>query len=130
AFHESLNFAALKQTPVIFICENNLYAIHSHQGDRHAAQDICRRAAAYGIPAERIEDNDVLRIHECVSKTVEKLRNGEPGPFFFECMTYRWMEHVGPNQDYDAGYRPRSEMERWLRSDQVQRIGLLLSPAV
>ena len=129
-FNESLNFAALKKTPVIFICENNAYSIHSPQRDRHAMPDICRRAAAYGVPAERIENNDVVQIYERVNKAVEKVRMGETGPLFFECMTYRWMEHVGPNQDYEAGYRSRSEAEPWFKGDQVRRMALLLSESV
>jgi TPP-dependent pyruvate/acetoin dehydrogenase alpha subunit len=126
AFHESLNFAALKKLPIIFICENNFYSIHSPQRDRHALPDICRRAAAYGIPVERIENNDVVQIFTRVSRAVDKLRRGETGPFFFECMTYRWMEHVGPNQDYEAGYRSRTEAEPWMKGDQVNRMGQLL----
>jgi len=129
-FQESLNFAALKNTPVIFICENNAYSIHSPQRDRHAAPDICRRAAAYGIPAERIENNDVLHIYESVRRAAEKVRIGEVGPVFFECMTYRWMEHVGPSQDYEAGYRSRIEAEPWFSGDQVRRIALLLDEGV
>jgi TPP-dependent pyruvate/acetoin dehydrogenase alpha subunit len=130
AFHETLNFAALRKTPIIFVCENNLYSVHSHQRDRHALRDICKRAAAYGIPAERIENNDVLRIHERVSTAVKELRSGEAGPFFFECMTYRWMEHVGPNQDYEAGYRTRTEAEPWFSNDQVRRLASLLETNV
>src|SRR5579885_2281634 len=61
-FAESLNFAALKQLPILFVCENNRYAIHTHQKQRQGRPDICARAEAFGIPAERIEDNDVLAI--------------------------------------------------------------------
>lgn len=129
-FQESLNFAALKNTPVIFICENNAYSIHSPQRDRHAVPDICSRAAAYGIPAERIENNDILQIYERVRSAAEKVRIGEVGPVFFECMTYRWMEHVGPSQDYEAGYRSRIEAEPWFSGDQVRRIALLLDEGV
>jgi len=127
-FQESLNFAALKKTPIIFICENNLYAIHSHQRDRHALPDICMRARSYGIPAECIESNNVLEIHDRVSSAVTKLRNNSPGPFFFECMTYRWMEHVGPNRDYSAGYRSEGEAQPWIDNDQVERLGSMLTP--
>lgn len=126
AFHESLNFAALKKVPLIFICENNLYAVHSHQRDRYARQDICKRAEAYGIPATHIKNNDAVEIYAHVSKAVEQLRTGIPGPFFFECMTYRWMEHVGPNEDYHAGYRSKSEAQPWMENDQVQRIGAMI----
>lgn len=126
AFHESLNFAALKKVPLIFICENNLYAVHSHQRDRYALQDICKRAEAYGIPATHIKNNDVIEIYAHVSKAVEQLRTGIPGPFFFECMTYRWMEHVGPNEDYYAGYRLKSEAQPWMENDQVKRVGAMI----
>jgi TPP-dependent pyruvate/acetoin dehydrogenase alpha subunit len=130
AFAESLNFAALKKTPLLFICENNSYSIHSPQQDRHAKPDICGRAIAHGIPAERIESNDVLEIGKRVGAAVDKIRSGQSGPLFFECMTYRWMEHVGPNEDYDFGYRSRSELEPWVASDQVSRIAQLLDERV
>lgn len=130
AFHESLNFAALKKVPVIFICENNLYSIHAHQRTRHPVEDICLRARAYGITAERIENNDVLKIHERVSEAAKEMRNGDPSPRFFECMTYRWKEHVGPNDDYDAGYRSREEARPWFEQDQVTVLGSRLDPDV
>lgn len=124
--HESLNFASLKKLPILFVCENNLYAIHTHQLRRQARADICERVASYGIPSERIEGNDVLRIHEHVGAAVETLRRGENGPFFFECMTYRWKEHVGPNDDYHLGYRTREEAAPWIESDQVTRLAALV----
>lgn len=130
AFHESLNFAALKHVPVIFICENNYYSIHSHQRTRHPVEDICLRARAYGIPAERIENNDTMQIFEKVSAAAKELRGTDAGPRFFECMTYRWKEHVGPNDDYDAGYRTREELRPWLEQDQVNVIGSKLDPSV
>lgn len=125
-FHESLNFAALKKLPLIFICENNGYAIHSRLAARQANQGICELARAHGLPAERIEDNDVLSIHARVGAAVRQLRAGEPGPFFFECMTYRWKEHVGPGEDYAAGYRTSAEASPWISGDQVERMGRLL----
>jgi TPP-dependent pyruvate/acetoin dehydrogenase alpha subunit len=130
AFHESLNFAALKRVPLIFICENNLYSIHSHQRTRHPVEDICLRARAYGIPAERIENNDVLKIFESVSKAADEVRARDCGPKFFECMTYRWKEHVGPNDDYQAGYRTLEEAQPWFDQDQVRRLGEMLDPAL
>ncbi|HEV8723660.1 MAG TPA: thiamine pyrophosphate-dependent dehydrogenase E1 component subunit alpha [Candidatus Binatia bacterium] len=122
-FHESLNFAALKSLPIIFICENNFYAIHTHQSHRHKLANICERARVFGMPAEQIPGNDVLRIYERVSETVGQLRSGDPGPFFFECLTYRLMEHVGPNDDFHLGYRSREEAEPWIVSDPVKRFG-------
>lgn len=128
-FHESLNFAALKQLPIVFVCENNGYAIHTHQRQRQARQNIAERAAAYGMHAERIENNDALQLYEHTKAAVSALRAGEPGPFFFECETYRWKEHVGPNEDYQLGYRMVAEAEPWMADDQVARFAALLAPA-
>ena len=125
AFHESLNFAALKKLPVIFVCENNLYAIHSKLSDRQLLDNIPDRASSYGMNAERIESNDVLRIHERIAA----VRATGAGPWFFECMTYRWKEHVGPGEDFQGGYRSRAEARMWMESDQVARLGAMLEPA-
>lgn len=127
-FHESLNFAALKGVPVLFICENNGYAVHSQQLKRQPIGNICERASAYGIPSEQIDGNDIFEIYERVKRTSDEIRNGRRGPRFFECMTYRWMEHVGPNEDFDAGYRSRSEAQPWFESDPLKTIGASLEP--
>lgn len=127
-FHESMNFAALKKLPIIFICENNYYAIHTHQTQRQLNLNIWEKAQSYGIPSERIEGNDIFKIYEKVSQAVKVLRNGRTGPFFFECMTYRWKEHVGPGDDFHLGYRTKEEREPWIKSDQVQKIAKLLDP--
>lgn len=124
--HESLNFAALKKLAVIFVCENNRYAIHTHQSRRQASLDICRRIHSYGIPAERIEDNNTLQIYDRLNAAATCLRAGDPGPFFFECMTYRWKEHVGPNEDFDLGYRRREEAQPWIEGDEVKRLKSML----
>jgi TPP-dependent pyruvate/acetoin dehydrogenase alpha subunit len=124
-FYESLNFAALKKLPIIFVCENNGYAIHTSQAKRQSMPDIAVKVASFGIPVERIED-DVLYLHNRISQAVAKIRSGQTGPFFFECATYRWKEHVGPSEDYNAGYRPHSEAEPWMAKDQVQRLANML----
>lgn len=126
-FHESLNFAALKRLPVIFICENNFYAIHTPQLARQSTANICELAQAYGIPAERIDDGDVFTIYQKVKETVDALQSGQPGPRFFEVWTYRWREHVGPNEDFHVGYRSRSEAESWFQRDPVKVVGGMLS---
>jgi TPP-dependent pyruvate/acetoin dehydrogenase alpha subunit len=120
-FHESLNFAALKQVPVVFICENNGYAIHSHQRSRQAFRGISNLASSYGIPAERVEDLDVVALHGKAKAAVEEARAGG-GPRFFEVPCYRWKEHVGPNEDFGAGYRARDEAEPWYASDPLRRL--------
>lgn len=127
-FYESLNFAALKRLPVLFACENNGYAIHTHQRQRQHLPEICARAAALGVPSERIDDGDVLRIAARSRAAVDAMRGGA-GPFLLECLTYRWKEHVGPGEDYALGYRDRAELEPWLRDDQVAKVGARLDPA-
>jgi TPP-dependent pyruvate/acetoin dehydrogenase alpha subunit len=126
-FAESLNFAGLKQLPILFICENNRYAIHTHQDRRQANPDICAGVRTYGIPAERIEDNDVLYLSSRVDAVAPTVRAGG-GPYFFEVMTYRWREHVGPNNDYQLGYRSPEEAAPWIEGDQVRRLAELVEP--
>ena len=127
-FTESLNFAALHRLPVLFVCENNFYAIHTPITRRWATQRLCERVETYGIPAHQIDDSDVLRIRDTAATAVAAMRRRESGPVFMECRTYRWREHVGPNEDYDAGYRERADLQPWVESDQVKRIGGMLPP--
>jgi TPP-dependent pyruvate/acetoin dehydrogenase alpha subunit len=125
-FYESLNFAALKRLPIIFICENNFYAIHTHLLRRHKDANLCERVSAFGIPAEQIGNNDVLKINERIKAAVALLRTKRGGPFFFECLTYRWKEHVGPNDDFHLGYRSYEEARPWVEGDQLGRLGALI----
>ena len=128
-FHESLNFAALKGLPIIFVCENNRYAIHTHQLKRQKLDNICDRARAHGLPAEQIPNNDVQGIYERISQSVGQLRAGSAGPVFFECLTYRLKEHVGPNDDFQLGYRTREEAEAWVKSDPIEQLRAHLDAA-
>ena len=125
-FTESLNFAALQKLPVLFVCENNHYAIHTPLTKRWATERLCERVGTYGIPTHRIEDGDVLKLREVAAAAVERMRRGE-GPTFIECDTYRWREHVGPNEDFEAGYRERAALKQWLEADQVASMGARLS---
>lgn len=127
-FHESLNFAALKSLPIVFVCENNRYAIHTHQLKRQKLDNICERARVHGMPAEQIPNNDVMGIYQRMSEAVDKLRAGAPTPYFFECLTYRLKEHVGPNDDYQLGYRTRDEAEPWIKTDPIRQLGARLDP--
>lgn len=127
-FSETMNFAALKKLPLIFVCENNGYAIHTSSRLRQANPNVWEHARVYGIPSERIEGGDVLTIREKVAAAVAAARAGG-GPHFFECMTYRWCEHVGPGEDYAAGYRSRDELDPWRRDDQVVKMGERLDAA-
>ena len=129
AFHESVNFAVLKKLPVLFICENNLYAIHSHHLKRHHSDNIFERAKTYGMPAERIEDGDIFKIYEIASRYIKKMRKGD-GPAFLECFTCRWKEHVGPGDDFHLGYRSEKEILLWKKNDQLKKLKSFFHPTV
>ena len=126
-FYESLNFASLKRLPVLFICENNRYAIHTPLRKRWATTLLCERVGTFGIPASQISDSDVLTIHRRALELTGPIRTGA-GPAFMECHTYRWREHVGPSEDFGAGYRTAAELQPWKDQDQVEIIGLQLVP--
>jgi TPP-dependent pyruvate/acetoin dehydrogenase alpha subunit len=129
AFYESLQFAALKQLPIVFICENNLYAIHSAWADRHAHVHLCDRVKGFGIPARRIEQNDGEALHAAVAEARRSMLAARTGPVFFEAMTYRWNEHVGPGTDWHLGYRDEKEMAAWKAIDPVLTLAKDLDPA-
>ncbi|EPR13823.1 thiamine pyrophosphate-dependent dehydrogenase E1 component subunit alpha [Ruminiclostridium papyrosolvens] len=112
-FHESLNFASLKKLPVIYVCENNFYAINSRQKERQTGDNICKIAQGYGIPAYQIDGNDVLKVSEYAGNAIEKCRKGE-GPVLLECISYRWKGHIGTVDDLGVGYRPQEEYDYWV----------------
>ena len=123
SFYESANYAAIKKLPVLFVCENNLYATESPLNVRQASgTDLCERVRSFKIDAERIDGNDVLEVFQKTQSIVERLRGGN-GPYFLECMTYRWREHVGPYFDHELKrtYRSREEVESWIARCPVTR---------
>ncbi|WP_189047605.1 thiamine pyrophosphate-dependent dehydrogenase E1 component subunit alpha [Aliidongia dinghuensis] len=116
--HESLNFAALHQLPVLFICENNELAVHTRPDARQAYR-IIDHVGTYGIEALRIEEGyDFLRVGDVVGATVEAMRR-DGRPRFIEILTRRYKEHVGPGEDFAAGYRSRAEIESWMAKDPL-----------
>jgi TPP-dependent pyruvate/acetoin dehydrogenase alpha subunit len=125
-FHESMNWASLKKLPVVFVCENNLYSSQSSLGVRQPPIEIYKRAVSYGIPGVRVDGNDVFKVYEAVLEAVSRARIGG-GPALIEAMTYRWREHVGPNYDYDLGYRSKQELEEWLEKCPVKRVSDVVS---
>jgi TPP-dependent pyruvate/acetoin dehydrogenase alpha subunit len=136
SFYESANFASLKKLPVLFICENNLYATESPLQQRQpAGTDLCERVRSFKIEASRIDGNDVREVFRTTDTLLKKLRAGT-GPFFLECMTYRWREHVGPHFDHELNrnYRTREEVEAWMEqcplkrsSERLARLGIATS---
>ncbi|CAA7627644.1 putative pyruvate dehydrogenase E1 component, alpha subunit [Candidatus Terasakiella magnetica] len=127
-FYESLNFAALRKLPILFVCENNGYAIHEPLAKRRARPEgICAVAEALGVPATRIDDGDIFAIRDGAAKAVAAMRAGQ-GPVLMEACVYRWRQHVGPDEDYGAGYRERVEAEPWMAADQVAKLAALMAP--
>lgn len=120
SFYETLNFAALHRLPILFICENNFYAIHTPLSKRWASPDICARVESFGVHADKVESGDVFAIRAAAGKALESLREGR-GPAFLEIHSYRFREHVGPNEDFSAGYRSSDEATIWRGRDQVAR---------
>lgn len=123
--YETLNFAALHKLPILFVCENNFLAIHEPLNRRWAADRLTERVATFGMPAQRITSGDIFEIRTAAAEAVAAIRAGA-GPVFLECHTYRWREHVGPAEDYAAGYRDRADLEAWQAKDQVARLAALL----
>jgi pyruvate dehydrogenase E1 component alpha subunit len=109
AFHEAVNMAAIWNLPVVFVCENNMYAITMPIKKACALQTIADRAGGYGIPGLCVDGNDVIAVWEATVEAVERARRGE-GPTLLECQTYRWLgHHLGD----DGKYRPPEEVDYW-----------------
>jgi TPP-dependent pyruvate/acetoin dehydrogenase alpha subunit len=122
-FHESLNMASLWGLPVVYICENNLYAVTTVAKESMVLLDIAERSVAYGIPGEVIDGNDVLAVNRAISGAVERARAGD-GPTLVECKTYRWRGHFeGEEMVFPEGkrYRSDAEIEEWKQRDPIQR---------
>jgi TPP-dependent pyruvate/acetoin dehydrogenase alpha subunit len=129
-FTESINFASLKKAPVIFICENNEYAIFSHINKRQAQTDIAKRVAVYNIPVFKFQESNALSIFEHVQDTCRQMRsNADFGPVFYEIFTCRWREHVGPSEDDHLKYRDEAKVRSFKECDEVKRLAGMVAPA-
>ncbi len=127
--HESINFALLHNLPVLFVCENNLYACYTRLTDRQPVRPIHGVAAAYGCESFFVEGNDVRAVFEVAKNAVSHLRGGGK-PVFLECSTYRWLEHCGPDFDDKLGYRPNGELSEWMENCPIHHLAeeLLKTP--
>jgi pyruvate dehydrogenase E1 component alpha subunit len=114
-FHESLNLAALWQVPVLFLCENNLYAMGTPIEQELARTDIALRAESYGIPAEAVDGMDVLAVETAARRAADEVRGGG-GPRLVELRTYRFRAHSMADPDL---YRTKEEIERWKLRDPI-----------
>jgi pyruvate dehydrogenase E1 component alpha subunit len=118
AFHESLNLAGLWQLPVLFVCENNLYAMGVPLADAEVETDIWRKASAYRMPAEQVDGMDPVQVESAARRAVAQVRDGG-GPYFLEARTYRFRAH----SMFDTqAYRTREEVEGWRPRDPIEQM--------
>ena len=116
--HEAMNLAAIWKLPVLFVCENNGYAITASIRDMLAISRIADRAAAYGFPGEQVDGMDVLAVYAAAGQGVARARAGE-GPSLIECVTYRYSGHFTTEHVLGLKYRPREEIEAWQAKDPL-----------
>jgi pyruvate dehydrogenase E1 component alpha subunit len=124
-FYESLNFAALKKLPVIFVCENNFYSTHMPISACLADTDIYKKAETFNMPSVRVDGNNISEVFKVAKKAIEDARQ-DKGPTLIECQTYRWLGHVGPNYDLDKGLRSKEELEYWMNRCPIKALEELL----
>lgn len=118
AFHETMNLARIWNLPLLFVCENNLYAMGMPLADAEAETEIFRKAQAYRIPAAAVDGMDPVAVEAAAARALEQVRAGA-GPFFLECRTYRFRAH----SMFDAqAYRSREEVDTWKQRDPLERL--------
>jgi pyruvate dehydrogenase E1 component alpha subunit len=116
-FHEALNMAGVLRLPIVYVCDNNCYAMTVSAECAMAIKDIAVRAAGYGFPGLVVDGNDVLAVYEATQEAISRARRGE-GPTLIECKTYRFLGHsIGDPQ----AYRTAEEVESWKKKDPIQR---------
>jgi 2-oxoisovalerate dehydrogenase E1 component len=116
AFHEGLNLATIWDLPVLFICENNMYATEVAFKDSARNTDVAGRAASYGLHAEAVDGNDVVAVYQAAATAVARARAGD-GPSLIECQTYRTRAHAEGMRD--GGYRSQEEIDSWKARDPI-----------
>jgi TPP-dependent pyruvate/acetoin dehydrogenase alpha subunit len=125
AFHEGLNFAAVQQLPIVFVCENNLYGASTPYGRVSLVPDVAERAKAYGVPSQIVDGMDVLAVRAACAEAVAAARAGG-GPTLIECKTYRFTGH---SRSDARGYRTREEEDQWAHRDPLVVMGARLDEA-
>jgi TPP-dependent pyruvate/acetoin dehydrogenase alpha subunit len=127
--HESVNFAALHRLPILFVCENNGFAIYSHVSARLAGFGLCDRYRSYGIPCDKEESGEFPKLYDVAGRAIADIRNGH-GPRFIEIKTARWRDHVGPGEDRHYGYRSEDELNAAISDDPLVQLGETLAEQV
>ena len=121
--HEAMNFAGVHKLPVVFVCENNQYAISVPVSKQMAVANVSVRAQGYGFPGVTVDGNDVLAVYRAAREAVDRARRGE-GATFIEAKTYRLVPHT--SDDDDRRYRSREEVEEWSKKDPILRFQVYL----
>jgi len=116
-FHEALNFAGVHCLPIVYVCQNNLWAESVPLRLQTAIKDLSDRAKAYGFPGYSLDGNNVLAVYAAVTKAIARARAGD-GPTFLECKTYRWYGH---SEIDPAKYRSKEEVAAWRKKDPIPR---------
>jgi len=119
--HESLNMASIMNLPVLYVCENNLFASHLHIDLRQPSNTTSRFAVAHKIENQITDGNDVVEMYKLLTKEVAKIRTTN-SPFFIEAYTYRWKGHVGHRDDIDVGVKRGDELASWKERDPIRRL--------
>ncbi len=119
AFHEGLNIAATWCLPIVFVCENNLYATETPFRVASKNTSVASRGAAYKMPAIEVDGNDVLAVYESAGEAIKQARGGE-GPRLIECLTYRWFGHH--EGDPGTAYRSKEEIQAWKKHDPITKL--------
>jgi len=117
-FHEGLNFAGVYQTPNVFVCQNNQFAISTRRAKQSASTTLAQKAVAYGFPGILVDGNDVLAMYAAAKEAVERARKGK-GPTLIESYTYRLSDHT--TSDDWRKYRSKEEVAEWERKDPLKR---------
>lgn len=125
AFHESLNFAAKFNAPILFVCENNLFSSHMHIDERQNSTSISRFAESAGIKNYQVDGNDLIEITECAKDAIGYVRKMRK-PAFIEAHTYRIYSHVGFDADLDVGKNRMEDLEKWSTRDPIDLLKRLI----
>ncbi len=122
-FHEAMNFAGEFQTPTVFVCSNNQWAISVARKKQTNSGTLAQKAIAYGFEGVQVDGNDIFAVYSAATDAIEKARKGK-GPTMIECLTYRVGDHT--TSDDASRYRPKEELDYWKKRDPIERLAVYL----
>ena len=115
----SLDFASLKNVPILFVCENNFYSVYSQLNVRQSQnRKLSVLAESHGVKSYTGDGNNIHQVSELTNEAINYIKNNNT-PAFIELDTFRWLEHCGPNNDDDLGYRKKGELDQWVKRDPI-----------